>query len=336
MRDRISKPRVFLSHSAIDKEFINRLAVDLRKCQIEPWLDTEEIRDGRPWLRVIFEDGIPACDAVLIYLTENSLKSKMVAKEMDATLVEQLGESAISVLPYVSKAELRGRLRSDVRTLQCREWNIENYHEVLPSVVAEIWRSYLERTISEAVLIEKNKRLEHQLELQSLKERLDSSPFTLHEEKEFEYIYDALNVCIQAVFEHQIMVRDDKPLLTKNTYDFEFSLLNAVNNYVGRGSTRFDFGDFSYAIKSKMNEQVLAQERNKGGAWNMSVKEFSKDIVLELKTYGLIRRVVVTDNGDIQEYFNEITDKMYRFRYWLDYNKRLSDDIGMSIHAKQH
>ena len=79
-----NKPKVFLSHSCLDKPFIERLANDLRKCQIEPWLDSEEIRDGKPWLKVIFEDGMPTCDCVIVYLSENSLNSKMVQKEIDA------------------------------------------------------------------------------------------------------------------------------------------------------------------------------------------------------------------------------------------------------------
>ena len=148
MQNRLNKPRVFLSHSKLDKEFIDKLADDLRKCQIEPRRDTEEIRDGKPWLKVIFEEGIPTCDAVIVYLTENSLRSRMVEKELDATLVEELTESGIRILPYVLKAELRVQLRADVRALHCREWNDSNYNNVLPSVVAEIWRSYMERSVN--------------------------------------------------------------------------------------------------------------------------------------------------------------------------------------------
>jgi len=80
MEERINKPRVFLSHSKADIEFIERVNQDLHRCQISPWLDSEEIRHGKPWLDAIFEDGIPTCDAVLVYFTESSLQSKMVKK----------------------------------------------------------------------------------------------------------------------------------------------------------------------------------------------------------------------------------------------------------------
>lgn len=55
MRERINKPRVFLSHARKDVAFIERVERDLRK-QLEPWLDANEIRDGQPWMSAILED----------------------------------------------------------------------------------------------------------------------------------------------------------------------------------------------------------------------------------------------------------------------------------------
>jgi hypothetical protein len=103
----LKKPRVFLSHSSKDKKFIERLSSHLRKSKIEPWLDTEEIRDGKPLLKVIFEDGLPTCDIIIVYLTENSIKSRMVEKEIDAALIAQLADNKISFIPYVNKVSFR-------------------------------------------------------------------------------------------------------------------------------------------------------------------------------------------------------------------------------------
>jgi len=105
MTTRINKPKVFLSHSWENKQFIEKIAADLRRCGIDYWLDKEEIRDGRPWLKMIFEDGIPTCDAVIVYLTEQSIRSQMVQKELDAAVVQQLSEGGVTLLPYVSEAE---------------------------------------------------------------------------------------------------------------------------------------------------------------------------------------------------------------------------------------
>src|SRR5262249_14138732 len=185
------------SHSSKDRPFIERLNDDLKKCRIETWLDTEEIRDGRPWMKVIFQDGIPACDAVIVYLTENSIKSKMVEKEMDAALLNQLESGGVDVLPYVSSANLRDQLRLDLRSLHCRDWNEQNYHSILSSVVAEIWHSYLERIVSTALLNEKNKKLELELELNKLKQSKESQVFSEKEEKDFSYIFTQLTEIIE-------------------------------------------------------------------------------------------------------------------------------------------
>src|ERR1700733_2860104 len=194
MQDRINKPRVFLSHSKKDAAFVEgKIDPDLRRCQIDPWIDTAEIRDGRSWQQMIFGEGIPTCDAVLVYFTEHSLASKMVGREVDAALVEQLRDQGVTFLPYVSASALRNELRSDIRTLHTREWNESNYLEVLPRVVAEIWRSYLERTVAQAVAQEKLRRLEMQEDLRNSKDRIQGTLFKPAEEQDFTYIFSKLD-----------------------------------------------------------------------------------------------------------------------------------------------
>ncbi len=154
MKERVNKPRAFFSYSSQDLHFIERIEKDLRKCQIEIWRDRTEIRDGQPWQDAIFEDGLPTCDVIIVYFTDSSLSSGMVAKEVDAAQIRHLKDSGISFLPYVRQSETRKKLRLDLQTLHCRVWNDDNYHEILPSVVAEIWRSYVERNLANAVLHE--------------------------------------------------------------------------------------------------------------------------------------------------------------------------------------
>src|SRR6266478_52687 len=114
MKDKLNKPRAFLSYSSQDLAFIERIESDLRSCQIESWLDRTQIRDGRPWLDAIFEEGIPTCDVIIAYFTENSLSSGMVAKEVDAAFIGQLRDNGISFLPYINQSEIRSQLRLDI------------------------------------------------------------------------------------------------------------------------------------------------------------------------------------------------------------------------------
>lgn len=338
MRDRVSKPRVFLSHSSRDKEFINTLAGDLRKCQIEPWLDTEEIRDGRPWLKVIFEDGIPTCDAVILYLTENSLASKMVSKEMDATLVEQLGESGIALLPYVSKSELRGRLRSDIRTLQCREWNEDNYRELLPSVVAEMWRSFMERTVISATAQEKSRRLELELELKKSQERYDANVFTPSEEREFPYIHERLNRSIELRYPIQVRIEPQADIKVGEDV-CKYSLLAAIISYVNDGAYYFEQSMLDYKLRDWFTKRPAFEQP---GLIAGLPQDLTEPITIELQTFGLVRSTL-KEGLRRMEPTCEFTEKVFRFKYWLDYyghsvgdvfldcERRITEDLGSVI-----
>ena len=176
MRELINKPRVFLSHARKDIEFIERVEKDLQKCQINIWRDVNEIRDGESWQAAIFAKGLPTCDVIITYYTEKSANSQMVSKEVDATLLRQLSDNGIGFLPYVNSDKTRDNLRLDIQILHCRVWNEENYDEILPSVVAEIWRRYMERSIGMAISLEKNRRLEAELKFERFKSEFDHSP----------------------------------------------------------------------------------------------------------------------------------------------------------------
>lgn len=47
MDQRFNKPRVFLSHSKSDVEFIKKIKSDLQNCQIDTWFDEDDIRHGK-------------------------------------------------------------------------------------------------------------------------------------------------------------------------------------------------------------------------------------------------------------------------------------------------
>lgn len=319
--DRINKPRAFLSHSKKDKYFIEKLAADLRKCQIDYWLDTEEIRAGKSWLKMIFEDGIPTCDVVIVYLTENSIKSKMVEKEMDATLIEQLSEKGIAFLPYVSKAVLRERLRPDIRSLHCKEWNDDNYHEVLPSVVAEIWHSYMERTINIAVTQEKSRRLELELELRKQKEIHESSPFSPSEEIDFRYIYKMINKPLELVSVLWVRSKQGNREIRKEA--FRVSYFQSIIYYFNKGYIKY--ADYKYIneVNKIFKENGFPRDMSDTDAFYGNTK-VNHDIVMELRTFGLTKAV---EKGGYTEY--EFTEKMYRFHYWLGYNNLIKGKIDV-------
>lgn len=325
MADRFNKPKVFLSHSWENKPFIKRIADDLRRCSIDYWLDTEEIRDGRSWLKMIFEDGIPKCDAVIVYLTEQSIRSPMVQKELDAAVLHQLSAAGVNLLPYVSEADLRKQLRSDIQTLQCREWNEDNYESVFPTVVAEIWRSYLERTVEAALLHEKNQRLEQELENKRLKEQYESAVFSAREEEEFRYFYERLSRKIDLTFS-LFKKKENSQKTTKVGEEVcRVSVLSIVLAAVDEGELYFDAQSVGpqilKALGTTLNidgEEVIRVDIGRtidqhGGAAVQS----------ELNTFGLTTITPRQDFIDGQVTACKISEKMYRFKFWIEYNSLL-------------
>ena len=327
MKHKLNKPRVFLSHSKKDEKFIQGLHNDLRKCQIDPWMDTEEIRDGKSWLKVIFEDGIPTCDVVIVYFTENSLASKMVGKEVDAALVEHLSEKGIAFLPYVENEELRAKLRSDIRSLQCRVWNHTNYSEILPTVVAEIWHTHLERVVQIATLQERNFRLELELEVSRLKEKNINDIFLPAEDTDFRNVYERLNKQITITYDLWERIKSDSrgKLIGKDT--FKFNLFKIMTNYIREGHVILDNFRLEHSMEKYLETCGYPSSVNELHRYYGNIK-MNYDYIVNLRTYGLIRKIQVIDHNNKTTYENDFTEKMYRFLYWTEYNKYEPEGLG--------
>lgn len=75
-------PKVFISHSTRDRDFVEREIIGPLKAQgIETWYSTDSIRTAELWERSIRE-GLKSCDWFLIVMSPNSVSSKWVPREM--------------------------------------------------------------------------------------------------------------------------------------------------------------------------------------------------------------------------------------------------------------
>lgn len=332
-----NRPRVFLSHSKRDVPFVKRVYDDLRRCQIDPWLDSEEIRHGQPWLEAIFESGIPTCDCVLVYLTPNSLGSALVKKEIDASLITKLRESHVLFLPYVSETRLRKELRRDIEALQTPEWNDANYQDLLPRVVSEIWRGFMERTIVAAKNEEKVKRLEAELELNRLKSE-HGGVFSDSEDKDFQYIWSALDRWVP--FD---VARIEGEAGNQNTIERAtcFVRVRSIVPFLGGPK---DFEHDEYSVRQVMRARIarklpLREDRSN----NIRVDLYNcPDLQEELLMFGLIERRERPQRGkeerqpfafshrhrtSPQPYTTVYTQKAERLKYWLSFNRLLPTEI---------
>lgn len=318
-----NKPKVFLSHSKKDLAFISNLCKDLRHCHIEPWLDSEDIHHGQPWLDAIFEIGIPTCDAVLVYLSESSMESPMVKKEIDASIIEKLQNQNIAFLPYVSEEKLRDKLRADIRSLQTPVWNEKNYKDMLPRVVSEIWQSYLIRIVPTVINEEKVKRLEAELELEKLKKPGTQGIFDAHEVADFEFIwkqFDHNNIMKLSCF---FQDEDDGSKIEETNYKFKVHLQTIIPQLDKFGDTNHLYVYIDETLKIALITSLPTDENEKeiDLEWP-HLLDFTND----LQMYGLIKKE--PKNSILgKTYYIVLTEKFFRFKYWLAHKNILPNEI---------
>lgn len=91
---------VFISHSHQDKEFVDKLAAHLIKHNAHVWVDRWEIKVGESILEKV-QNEIQGASAVLFVLSEASVKSEWCKKEISASLMRELEEKSVIVLPIL-------------------------------------------------------------------------------------------------------------------------------------------------------------------------------------------------------------------------------------------
>ncbi|HEY9676081.1 MAG TPA: toll/interleukin-1 receptor domain-containing protein [Waterburya sp.] len=84
--------KAFISHSSIDKPFVERLATDLRTREgIDAWLDKWEILPGDR-IPEKLEEGLANAGILVLVLSPDSVNSQWVSYEKDAWLTAQVDE----------------------------------------------------------------------------------------------------------------------------------------------------------------------------------------------------------------------------------------------------
>lgn len=88
----------FISHSAKDKPFVRKLAADLVTSGVKVWLDEQRILVGDSIPEKIAQ-GLAESDFFLIVISENSVGSAWVKKELSTALVHEIERRKVTVLP---------------------------------------------------------------------------------------------------------------------------------------------------------------------------------------------------------------------------------------------
>lgn len=110
---------IFLSHSHKDKPFVRRLADDLKRRGVRVWVDEAEMLIGDSLISKI-GDAIDSMDFVGAVLSEHSVMSAWVTRELEIALNHEIAGRRVKVLPLiVDRCEippfLAGKVYGDFR-----------------------------------------------------------------------------------------------------------------------------------------------------------------------------------------------------------------------------
>lgn len=111
---------IFLSHSSKDKPFVRKLSNDLQRLGHYTWIDEAEIKIGDSLIDKI-GSGIAHTDYLGIVLSNNSIESEWVKREVEIALTQEINGKFYKVLPIrIDNCEiplfLSGRRYADFRT----------------------------------------------------------------------------------------------------------------------------------------------------------------------------------------------------------------------------
>ncbi|MBZ0305325.1 MAG: toll/interleukin-1 receptor domain-containing protein, partial [Anaerolineae bacterium] len=73
-------PKFFVSYARKDQRFVEQLAIDLKRRDIDVWLDLHNIDPGLSWSRQIGR-ALDLCSAMILVLSPDSLESENVDDE---------------------------------------------------------------------------------------------------------------------------------------------------------------------------------------------------------------------------------------------------------------
>jgi TIR domain-containing protein/LGFP repeat-containing protein len=91
---------IFLSHNQKDKPFVRHLAEELKKKGVRVWLDEAEIKVGDSLIAKI-QQGLDEMEYVGVILSNNSVGSAWVEKELETAMYQEINGRRVKVLPIL-------------------------------------------------------------------------------------------------------------------------------------------------------------------------------------------------------------------------------------------
>lgn len=130
-------PKIFVSHASEDKErFVTNFATKLRENGVDAWLDKWEMLPGDSLVDKIFEEGLKEAQAVIIVLSNYSIKKPWVREELNASIVAKLSKGTKIIPIVLDDCEVPQSLTS---TLWESIPDLKNYDQNFKRVLSSIF-----------------------------------------------------------------------------------------------------------------------------------------------------------------------------------------------------
>jgi transcriptional regulator with XRE-family HTH domain len=125
------KKPLFISHNRVDRPFVRRISRELRKRGVPYWLDEAEILPGDSLIEKIAA-GITEMDYVLCFISEDSIKSSWVKKEISIALSREIEGRQVRVVPaMIGNVQARDLRRDIPYPLWDRLANVDTLRQLL-------------------------------------------------------------------------------------------------------------------------------------------------------------------------------------------------------------
>jgi len=134
---------IFISYSHKDKNFVDKLAIQLVRKNVNVWIDRWELSVGDSIVDRV-QEAVDGASALLVILSKASTESEWCKKELSAGLLRELEEKRVVVMPVLLEncsipIFARGKMYADFRT---------NFDEGLDSIeegIAKVTNSTMSR-----------------------------------------------------------------------------------------------------------------------------------------------------------------------------------------------
>lgn len=204
---------VFISHNYKDKPMARKISKELSRYGIKPWIDESEIKLGDSLIEKI-RDGLDCMDFLIALISEDSVHSEWVKKELDIALnCEIEGKKVITIPILAGKCDLpgflKGKLYADMSTTR-------KYNENISTLIKRFNISEIED--------DKNEFTEYKLNTVQVIEKIENTA----DENELIEFLESFGYSERSLFYRDTFIQTINHLLddTKISQDVLVSLIN--------------------------------------------------------------------------------------------------------------